>query len=122
MTVAIVGSGPAGIGAAWRLIEEGADVTVYERDATPGGLLDWGIPDFTLPAAVASRPWRQLVDAGVRLRCGTAIDPGEVDRLLSEHDAVLLAVGAGQALRMAVPGADLAGVVDATAFLRPAKQ
>jgi glutamate synthase (NADPH/NADH) small chain len=121
LDVAIVGSGPAGIGAAWQLIEEGAHVTVYERAATPGGLLEWGIPDFTLPGAVASRPWRQLVEAGVDLRCGTAIGPDDVDRLHDHHDAVLLAVGASQALRMSVPGADLDGVVDATVFLHGAK-
>jgi glutamate synthase (NADPH/NADH) small chain len=121
MDVAVVGSGPAGIGAAWKLIEEGADVTVYERQSTTGGLLDWGIPDFTLPPTVASRPWQQLVDAGVNLCCGTAIGPAGLDRLLTRHDAVLLAVGAGQALRMSIPGADLAGVIDATLFLQGAK-
>lgn len=122
LKVAVVGSGPAGIGAAWRLIEEGAEVTVYEREATPGGLIDWGIPDFTLPSAVAARPWYQLRDAGVDLRCGAAVDPDELDTLLGDYDAVLLAVGATAALRMAVPGADLDGVVDATSFLQPAKQ
>ena len=119
--VAIVGSGPAGIGAAWQLLEEGADVTMYEKATTPGGLLEWGIPEFTLPRAVASRPWRQLLAAGVDLRCGTAIGPDDLDGLLSRHDAVLLAVGASQAMRMSVPGADLDGVIDATLFLQGAK-
>jgi glutamate synthase (NADPH/NADH) small chain len=121
LNVAIVGGGPAGIGAAWQLIEKGADVTVYEKATRAGGLLDWGIPDFTLPRNVASRPWRQLVDAGVNLRCDTAIRPDDIDRLLTQHDAVLLAVGASQAMRMSIPGADLDGVIDATKFLQGAK-
>ena len=121
MDVAVIGSGPAGIGAAWQLIEEGARVTVFERDAAPGGLIDWGIPDFSLPPAVAGRAWQQLLEAGVDLRCGHAVSPADVDRLRGDYDAVLLAVGAGQAVRMAVPGADLEGVVDATGFLQGAK-
>jgi len=122
LSVGVVGSGPAGIGAAWHLAEAGASVTVYEREPTPGGLLGWGIPDFTLPADVSGRPWRQLTAAGVDLRCGSEIGPGDVDRLLGEHDAVILAHGAGTPLRLPVPGGDLAGVTDATAFLKAGKE
>ena len=121
LSVAIIGSGPAGIGAAWDLVEAGASVTVYEKDATPGGLLTWGIPDFTLPDAVATRPWRQLLDAGVDLRCNTAIEPEALEHLLTMHDAVIVANGAGGPIRLPVPGADLEGVVDATFFLKGAK-
>jgi glutamate synthase (NADPH/NADH) small chain len=121
LSVGIVGAGPAGIGAAWELIEAGAAVTVYERDATPGGLCDWGIPDFTLPDVIAGRPWHQLTEAGADLRCGTEIRPENLDRLLTEHDAVILAHGAGVPLRLPVPGAELDGVTDATAFLQGAK-
>ena len=121
LSVAVVGSGPAGIGAAWQLAEAGASVTVYERDTRPGGLPGWGIPDFTLPAAVSGRPWRQLTAAGVDLRCGTGIGPGDAAKLLAEHDAVILAHGAGMPLRLPVPGGDLCGVIDATAFLKAGK-
>ena len=121
LSVGIIGSGPAAAGAAWELIEAGASVTVYERDATPGGLCNWGIPDFTLPEAVAARPWRQLVAAGVDLHCGTEIHPEDFDRLLGTHDAVIAAHGASVPLRLSVPGADLDGVIDATTFLQGAK-
>ncbi len=121
LSVVIVGAGPAGIGAAWELVEAGAEVTVYERDERPGGLLGWGIPDFTLPEEIAARPWRQLEAAGVDLRCGAEIRPGDLGALLAEHDAVVLANGAGEPLRLRVPGAELDGVVDATSFLRGAK-
>jgi len=121
LSVGIIGSGPAGAGAAWELIEAGASVTVYERDATPGGLCNWGIPDFTLPEAVAARPWRQLITAGVDLRCGTEIHPEDFDRLLGTHDAVIVAHGASVPLRLSVAGAELDGVIDATTFLQGAK-
>lgn len=121
LSVAVVGAGPAGIGAAWRLVEAGASVTVYEKDAEPAGLLGWGIPDFTLPADVAARPWQQLTAAGVDLRCGAEVGAADIDRLRGEHDAVILAHGAGRPLRLPVPGADLAGVTDATSFLKAGK-
>ncbi len=121
LSVGIVGSGPAGIGAAWDLVEAGVSVTVYERDATPGGLPVWGMPDFTLPDDVATRPWRQLVEAGVDLRVNTPIPAESIDQLLTIHDAVVVANGAGVPIRLPVPGADLEGVVDATMFLQGAK-
>ncbi|MGE5292637.1 MAG: FAD-dependent oxidoreductase [Micromonosporaceae bacterium] len=121
LSVAIIGSGPAGISAAWHLIEASASVTVYERETEPGGLLGWGIPDFTLPAPVAARPWQQLAAAGVQLRCGTEIGPADIADLLAEHDAVILAHGATLPLRLPMPGGDLDGVTDATSFLKAGK-
>jgi len=122
LSVAIIGSGPAGAGAAWDLLEAGASVTVYEKDATPGGLPVWGIPDFTLSEEIALRPWQQLCDAGLDLRCDSEIHPEDLAQLLCIHDAVIVAQGAGVPLRLPVPGADLPGVVEATAFLKGAKQ
>jgi glutamate synthase (NADPH) small chain len=118
LSVGVVGSGPAGIGAAWQLVDAGASVTVYEREPEPGGLLGWGIPAFTLPSSVAARPWQQLIAAGVDLRCRAGVGPEDIGRLLAEHDAVILAHGAGMPLRLPVPGGDLDGVTDATSFLR----
>lgn len=121
LSVGIIGSGPAGVGAAWELLEAGAEVTVYEKDATPGGLCVWGMPDFTLPDDVARRPWHQLTQAGVELHCDIEVHPEDVPQLLQKHDAVVVANGAGVAMRLSVPGAQLDGVVDATMFLQGAK-
>jgi len=122
LDVAVIGSGPAGAAAAWELVEAGARVTVLERDDAPGGLLRWGIPDFTLPDVVARRVWTALSDSGVELRLGTDVPAGGIDALLADHDAVVVAAGAGTPLRLAVPGADLDGVWDATAFLTAAHE
>ncbi|MHB1923321.1 MAG: FAD-dependent oxidoreductase, partial [Acidimicrobiales bacterium] len=121
LSVAVVGSGPAGIGAAFELVRAGAEVTVFEKDVRPGGLLRWGIPSFTLPRQVAERPWGQLRAAGVRLVSGHEVTPERVEELRSSYDAVILAHGAGQALRLPVEGGDLGGVVDATEFLNQAR-
>ncbi|MDA8297166.1 MAG: FAD-dependent oxidoreductase [Actinomycetota bacterium] len=120
LSVGIVGSGPAGIGAAYELVRSGAAVTVYEKSERPGGLLSWGIPEFTLPAAVARRPWDALCAAGVDLRCESEVAPDQVATLLRHHDAVVLAHGAGVPLRLPVPGGELDGVCDATRFLTTA--
>lgn len=122
LSVGIVGSGPAGMAAAWELAQAGAQVTVYERAAAPGGLLAWGIPAFTLPAAVAARPWDQLEAAGVELWCNSDVGPDELDGLLVRHDGVILAHGAGAGLAMPVPGAELVGVEDAGSFLHRATE
>ena len=121
LDVAIVGSGPAAIGAAFELARSGASVKVFEKDGEPGGLLRSGIPDFTLPRSVASRPWESLLKAGVTIECGVEIAPEAVGLLLSNHDAVVLAYGAGLAMRLPVEGGDLEGVCDATRFLSQAQ-
>ncbi len=117
LAVAVVGSGPAGISAAWHLRAAGAEVTVYERDPQPGGLLRWGIPAFTLPPEIARRPWEQLRAAGVNLLLDHPVGPEEMQQLRWRHDAVVVCTGAPTPVRPQVPGADLAGVWDATRFL-----
>ncbi len=118
-SVAIVGSGPAGIAAAWRLIEAGVQVTMYERSETAGGVPNWGIPEFTLPGAVAQRPIEALLAAGLDLRLGTSVDTREeLAHTAEQHAAVLLAHGASAPLGLRVPGVELPWVHDATTFLQ----
>ena len=121
LSVGIVGSGPAAVGAAWTLVEGGAAVTVYEKDDAPGGLMRWGIPDFTLPDAVARRPWDELINAGVEVHCARTINPSDVEDLLEAHDGLILAHGASIPLLLSVPGSELDGVTDATSFLKSVK-
>lgn len=120
MRVAIIGAGPAGLSAAWDLYEARAQVTIFDRDNEPGGLLRWGIPDFTLPEHVALRSAKALQAAGVQFRFGVEIDADGVTSLLEHYDAVLLAVGAGTPMRVEVPGTELDGVWDASHFLTTA--
>jgi glutamate synthase (NADPH/NADH) small chain len=116
--VAIVGSGPAGLTAAQQLARSGHDVTVFEKDHGIGGLLRYGIPDFKLDKGVLDRRLAQLAAEGVHFQ--TDADVGEdisAKYLRKTHDAILLAMGAGQPRELNVPGRELAGVVLALDYL-----
>jgi glutamate synthase (NADPH) small chain len=117
-SVAVVGSGPAGLAAAQQLNRAGHFVTVLERDDRPGGLLMYGIPDFKLEK---SRVWRridQMRAEGVKFRTGANVGVNvPVDQLRDEYDALLLTGGATQARDLTIPGRDLKGIYFAMQFL-----
>ncbi len=115
--VAIIGSGPAGASCAWELAENGAQVDVFEKDGEPGGLLNWGIPDFTLPGALPRRLWDELEKAGVTLHLNHRVDMDNLSAVTNGYDAVVVAAGAGNSIRLPVKGSDLGNIVDATHFL-----
>ena len=116
--VAIIGSGPAGLAAAQQLARAGHGVTVFEKDARPGGLLRYGIPDFKLDKRILDRRLEQLRAEGVEFQNGVVvgqdISPGYLRKMF---DVVLLTMGAGQPRDLNVPGRDLAGVHLAMEFL-----
>ncbi len=114
-SVAVVGSGPAGLAAAQQLRRVGHAVTVYERDDRPGGLLRYGIPDFKLEKAMVDRRIEQLAAEGVMFRCGE--DVVDAGALRSQHDAVVLATGAQRHRDLALPGRGLAGIELAMPYL-----
>ncbi|HEX2104465.1 MAG TPA: glutamate synthase subunit beta [Solirubrobacteraceae bacterium] len=115
--VAVVGSGPAGLAAAAQLNRAGHEVTVYERDEAPGGLLRFGVPDFKLEKWVIERRTALLEAEGVVLRCGE--DPGALDgeRLLAHHDGLVVAIGSRVPRDLPVPGRELGGVHFAMDYL-----
>jgi glutamate synthase (NADPH) small chain len=113
-TVAVVGSGPAGMAAAARLNERGHGVVLYERDERAGGLNRFGVPDAKLPKAVLDRRLALMEEEGVSIRCGVEVSGPEVRE---EHDAVVVCVGAREERALEVPGADLDGVHSAMDYL-----
>ncbi|MFG2819927.1 glutamate synthase subunit beta [Kitasatospora sp. NPDC048365] len=121
--VAVVGSGPAGLAAAQQLTRAGHTTTVYERADRLGGLLRYGIPPFRLEKHRLDRRLDQLRAEGTRFRTG--VDVGRdlpADRLRSDHDAVLLAVGATAPRELPSPGHDLPGVRHAMDYLTQANR
>ena len=117
-TVAIVGSGPAGLATAQQLNRAGHSVTVFERDNKIGGLLRYGIPDFKMEKNVIDRRIDVLIAEGIEFKCNVEIGKTiTAEALEKEFDAVVLATGATIKRELPIPGSDLKGVVQAMDFL-----
>ena len=117
-TIAIVGSGPAGLAAAAQLNQAGHNVTVYERDDRIGGLLMYGIPNMKLEKDIVDRRVQLLRDEGIQFRENTNVGKDISARdLMDEYDVLLLATGATKARDLNIPGRDGSGVHLAMEFL-----
>ncbi|GAA1734748.1 glutamate synthase subunit beta [Isoptericola hypogeus] len=122
-TVAVVGSGPAGLAAAQQLTRAGHTVVVYERDDAIGGLLQYGIPDFKLEKVHIARRLEQMEAEGTRFRPGVEIGRDITwDALRRRFDAVVVATGATVPRDLALPGRELSGIHFAMDFLVPANK
>jgi glutamate synthase (NADPH/NADH) small chain len=117
-TVAVVGSGPAGLAAAQQLTRAGHTVAVYERDDRIGGLLRYGIPDFKMEKKRLDARLAQMQAEGTRFRAGVTIGLDiSWDDLRSRYDAVVIATGATVPRDLPIPGRDLLGVHFAMDYL-----
>ncbi|MFC3416248.1 glutamate synthase subunit beta [Algoriphagus hitonicola] len=116
--VAVIGSGPAGLAAADQLNQAGHEVTVFEKDANPGGLLRYGIPDFKLEKWVIDRRVELMKQEGVIFTCGTEVGYNiKAENILRNFDAVVIATGAQQPRVLKIKGSELKGVHFAMDFL-----
>lgn len=117
-TAAVIGSGPAGLAAADQLNRAGHMVTVFEKSDRIGGLLRYGIPAFKMEKQFLSRRLRILEQEGVRFRTGVNVGVDvSADEIRSQHDAMLLAGGAGWPRDLKVPGRELKGIHFAMEYL-----
>lgn len=105
--VAVIGSGPAGLAAANQLNHRGYEVTVYEKDEYPGGLLRFGIPNFKLQKTVIDRRIKVMQAEGITFKTNTPVD---VEKLPAGYDAYCICTGTPTARDLNVPGRDLKGV------------
>ncbi len=117
--VAVIGSGPAGLATAAQLNAAGHQVTVYERDDAPGGLLRYGIPDFKLEKWVVERRIQLMKDEGVEFRVNANVGVNiSINDILREYQAIVLAGGSTIPRDLPVPGRELDGVHFAMDFLK----
>ncbi|MGI5819928.1 MAG: FAD-dependent oxidoreductase [Armatimonadota bacterium] len=117
--VAIVGAGPGGLTAAYRLALEGYRATVFERLPVAGGMLAVGIPEYRLPRAIVEHEIAEIERLGVEIRTGVSVGTDvTLDVLREEYDAILLAVGGHRQRKLGVPGETLDGVIDGVELLR----
>jgi NADH-quinone oxidoreductase subunit F len=113
--VVVVGSGPAGLTAAYYLAKLGHKVTVFEALPEAGGMMRVGIPDYRLPKDILRADIKEIEDIGVDIKTNTRVD--SLDEL-QDYNAVFLATGAHQGIKIGVKGEDGPGVMDCVSFLR----
>lgn len=117
--VAIIGSGPSGLAAAYDLMTNGYEVHVYEKDHVAGGALVSGVPSYRLPREVLAQEIADLQTMGMKLFTGVKIgDDVPIEHLVGEYDAVLIAAGLQISRMLPLPGTDAKGVTGALEFLR----
>jgi len=118
--VAIVGSGPAGLNAAYHLARKGYEVTIFEALPFPGGMLAVGIPDYRLPRDILQQDIDFIASLGVEIKTNTPIGKDlTLDQLLEQgYKAIFIAVGAHRGQKLGIPGEDGDGVYDGVSFLR----
>jgi NADPH-dependent glutamate synthase beta subunit-like oxidoreductase len=122
-TVAIVGAGPAGLTAAFYLRGAGFKVTLFDRESEPGGLMRWGIPEFRLPLEILERELRFVKATGIDFRGNCTLGRDlDLQDLQHRFDAVLVAVGACDQVKLGIPGEDSPHVLPALEFLKKARE
>ncbi|MGA2381484.1 MAG: FAD-dependent oxidoreductase, partial [Spirochaetia bacterium] len=116
---AVVGAGPAGLAAAWYLSEEGVKVTLLESMEQAGGMLRYGIPNYRLPPAVLDAAIAEMLSRGASLKTGVRLGRDvTLEKLRTDYDAVVLAIGAWKGRELRIPGEDHPAVLSGIDFLR----
>ena len=121
-TVAVIGSGPAGLTCAAFLAKKGIQVTIYEKYNELGGILVHGIPDFRLPKETVKSTIEKILELGIKVEFGKELGKNiKIEELSSRYDAVFIGIGANVPSKMNIPGEDLEGVYGGNTLLETGK-
>jgi NADPH-dependent glutamate synthase beta subunit-like oxidoreductase len=116
--IAVIGSGPGGLSAAYQLARRGYPVTVFEAFPKAGGMLRYGIPDYRLPADVLDAEIDRILDMGVEIKLNTSVGHDvTLDELRGQYDAIFIAIGAHRGIQLRLDGEDAENVFTGTDFL-----
>jgi NADPH-dependent glutamate synthase beta subunit-like oxidoreductase/ferredoxin len=117
-SVGVIGAGPAGLSFAYQMARRGYPVTLYEKQERPGGMLQFGIPEYRLPEVVLQAEIARILDLGVALKLNSAMGRDvSAAQLRERHDVLFVGIGAGMGLKLGIPGEEGVGVWTGLDFL-----
>jgi NADPH-dependent glutamate synthase beta subunit-like oxidoreductase len=116
--VLVIGGGPSGLSAAYHLTRAGHEVEIYEAGPVAGGMMHFGIPSYRLPRNVLQAEIQRILDMGVKMKLNYKVDDVLQEKEAGNFDAVFVAIGAGLAKKIDIPGQAAAKMLDAVSFLR----